>query len=77
MYSPTSRPSLYEQLESKAVWTAPDLAKLLEVSDKLIYKLVRERRIPFFRIGSSVRFSGKSLSGWIREKEEGVRKRSA
>jgi excisionase family DNA binding protein len=71
------RPSLYDLLAAKPCWTAPELAAVLCVSPKLIYKLVRERRIPFFRIGTAVRFCGKSVSGWIWEKEQGAKKRSA
>jgi excisionase family DNA binding protein len=67
--------TLYDILEAKPCWTAGELAQVLEVSSKLIYKLVRERRIPHFRIGTAVRFSGKSVSEWVREKEQGARKR--
>lgn len=38
------------------LYTARELAKVLQVSAKTIYKLGKEGKIPTYRIGKSVRF---------------------
>jgi excisionase family DNA binding protein len=45
-----------------------EVATLLDVSERFVYKLVAEQRIPFFRIGGSIRFDPASLSNWLLEK---------
>lgn len=61
--------TLTEQLQAKPVWTAEQLADVLEVSAKLLYKLARQGRLPHFKIGTLVRFSGNAVAEWLQEKE--------
>jgi excisionase family DNA binding protein len=59
--------SITEQLEGIGhALTAKELAILLSVSPISIYKLARTKRIPSLRIGTSVRFCGKSVAKWLR-----------
>jgi len=45
--------------------TVEEVAGLLNVSQRHIYKLVQENKIPHVRIGSAVRFDPKDLSLWV------------
>jgi excisionase family DNA binding protein len=66
-------PSLADQIEGIGhAITAKELAALLSVSPLSIYKLARTRRIPSLRIGTCVRFCGKSVARWLRNQEVAV-----
>jgi excisionase family DNA binding protein len=45
-----------------------DVATLLNVSDRQIYKLAAENLIPHFRIAGSIRFDPAAISSWLRQK---------
>lgn len=45
-----------------------DIATIFNVSERQIYKLAAEKRIPSFRIGSSLRFDPATVAGWLRRK---------
>ena len=48
--------------------TVEEIAEKLRVSRVWIYKLVREKRIPFFRLdGKCVRFSPGEIQTWLEE----------
>ena len=49
--------------------TAKDLAKMLAVSDKTVYSFVAKGRIPYLKIGSSVRFQPAAIRTWLKERE--------
>jgi excisionase family DNA binding protein len=60
--------------------TVDDLVKALKVTPVWIYKLVREKRIPFVHVERCVRFSPSAIEAWLKERENkewslGVRKR--
>ena len=44
-------------MELEASMTVPEVAKLLRMSRQTIYNMTREGRIPFFRVGTKVRFN--------------------
>lgn len=48
--------------------TVADVAKLLNVSERQVYKLVAEHRIPCFKIGGSIRFDPLAVALWLRMK---------
>ena len=50
--------------------TVAEIAELLNVSQRHIYKLVAENQIPHVKIGGSVRFDAKDISDWIGKKIE-------
>lgn len=45
--------------------TVSEVAKALKVSEPWIYKLVRQKRIPFFRVQKLVRFSLIEIEEWL------------
>jgi excisionase family DNA binding protein len=62
--------TLAEQIEGMDhALEAKELAALLSVSPISIYKLARSKRIPHVRIGTSVRFCGRTVAQWLRSKE--------
>ena len=48
--------------------TVADVAALLNVSERQVYKLASDGRIPCFRIGGSVRFVPSAFASWLRQK---------
>jgi excisionase family DNA binding protein len=48
--------------------TVDDLSKTLNVSQVWLYKLVREKRIPFYHIEKCVRFSPSEIHEWLEER---------
>ena len=47
------------------VLNAQEVADLLGVNKETIYRLVRIDAIPFFRVGSALRFTEESILNWI------------
>lgn len=45
-----------------------DIAELLRISERQVYKLVAAHRIPCFKIGGSIRFDPSAISVWLRDK---------
>lgn len=45
-----------------------DLATLLNISERQVYKLAAEHRIPNFKIGCSIRFDPVAIANWLRQK---------
>jgi excisionase family DNA binding protein len=49
--------------------TADELSHFLAVSRVTIFKQAKAGRIPSFRVGTCVRFDPKTISKWLRSKE--------
>jgi len=61
------RVGLADSLDGKTcALTVVDVAELLNVSERQVYKLVAEHRIPCFKIGGSIRFDPFGLALWLR-----------
>ena len=45
-----------------------DVAELLNISARQVYKLAAAHRIPCFKIGGSIRFDPFAISEWLRQK---------
>jgi excisionase family DNA binding protein len=52
---------------AKGALTAKQLAEMLNISPKTIFKLAKAGRIPSFRIGSAVRFDARLVIDWLRK----------
>ncbi len=52
--------------KTNRVLTAPELANLLNVSTKTVYKLTASNTLPAVRIGTSIRFNPASVVLWLR-----------
>ena len=48
--------------------TVSDVAELLNISERQVYKLAASNRIPSFRLGGSVRFDPSDVAAWLRQK---------
>jgi len=49
--------------------TVDDLADSLKVSRPWVYKLVRQKRIPFYHIEKCVRFSPAEIRQWLEDRK--------
>jgi PTS system nitrogen regulatory IIA component len=47
-----------------------DVAGLLRVSEKTIYRMIRDETIPCFRVGGQWRFDRREISSWIEDARE-------
>jgi excisionase family DNA binding protein len=48
---------------------AKQLAQMLNISPKTVFKLAKAGRIPSFRVGSAVRFDAKLIIDWLRKQQ--------
>ena len=48
--------------------TVSDVASLLNISERQVYKLAADGRIPSFKIGNSIRFDPAAFAAWLRQK---------
>ena len=46
-----------------------DVAEFLHVHPSTIYRLLKRRQIPAFKVGSDWRFNQDSIERWVREQE--------
>jgi excisionase family DNA binding protein len=54
------------------ILTVQEVSELLRVHKATVYKLIRQGRIPAFRIGTDWRFRMESLSRWMAESYKGI-----
>ena len=48
--------------------TVSDIAELLNISERLVYKLAASNRIPSFKVGGSIRFDPFEFAQWLRQR---------
>ena len=58
--------ALLDALESL---TVPEVARILRLDASRVYRLIREGRLPGYRIGRSVRIRKAALEAYIRSQE--------
>ena len=51
----------------KGALTAKQLAGMLNISPKTVFKMAKAGRIPSFRVGSAVRFDARHVIDWLRK----------
>ena len=56
---------------AKGALTAKQLAEVLNISPKTVFKLAKAGRIPSFRIGTAVRFDARLIVDWLRKQRTG------
>ena len=62
--------SMLEAIDThRKALTAKQLAEILNVSTKTLYKMAHRNDIPCVIMGGSVRFDPKSISFWLRKKD--------
>jgi excisionase family DNA binding protein len=52
----------------RAVLTVKEVSELLQIHQSTVYKLIKEGKIPSFRIGSFLRFRTDLIERWMAEK---------
>jgi excisionase family DNA binding protein len=52
------------QTSSRGLWTMNETAQWLNVPERMVRRLVTERRIPFVKVGRYVRFRPEDVEGW-------------
>jgi excisionase family DNA binding protein len=52
-----------------AIMTLEEVAMFLRVHPSTVYRLLRQHRIPAFKMGSDWRFNQESIERWIAERE--------
>lgn len=55
---------------TKEICNLKDLSNYLKISISEIRKLVREKKIPHFRIGNRIMFDLKSINTWVEKLQE-------
>lgn len=53
----------------KEALNVEQVAELLGVSEKKIYRLAAAGVLPSFRVGSAIRFDGQDMADWLRRKK--------
>jgi excisionase family DNA binding protein len=62
---------LADSLEQRTTaLTVSDVAELLNISGRQVYKLASDGSLPSFRIGGSVRFNPSAMAAWLRSTEK-------
>lgn len=54
----------------KIILDLKGISNYLNISESMIRKLVRERKIPYFRIGNRLKFDINEVNKWIKESQE-------
>ena len=61
---------------TKEICDIQDLSSYLKVSVSEVRKLVRENKVPYFRVGNRSRFDLKKINNWLEKLEEENAKKS-
>jgi excisionase family DNA binding protein len=56
---------------AKGALNAKQLAEVLNISPKTVFKLAKAGRIPSFRVGTAVRFDPRLVVDWLRKQRTG------
>lgn len=60
---------IYEQIVSKrGVWTLKELASLLNIHSGRLYKLIKQARLPVYRLGEEIRLDPTVTAEWVRSR---------
>ena len=54
----------------KEIYNIRDLSNYLKISPSEIRKLVRQNKIPYFRVGNRIKFDKQSINEWIENLEK-------
>ena len=57
-------PILDSTIEMTPIMTVEDVAEYLQVHPSTIYRLLKRKRIPAFKLGSDWRFNRESIDRW-------------
>lgn len=54
---------------NKNMLNVHEMSKELNLSESGLYQMISQRRIPFLKIGRSVRFDSEEIRKWLEEKK--------
>jgi excisionase family DNA binding protein len=54
----------------KEIYNIKELSNYLKISPSEIRKLVRQNKIPYFRVGNRIKFEKQSINEWIENLEK-------
>jgi len=54
---------------SETALSVSELAPILNVTTLTIHRWVKAKRVPFFRLGRTIRFCPATISRWLQERE--------
>jgi excisionase family DNA binding protein len=57
-----------DQQQIEPLWTPDQVAERLQLSRQHIYRLCGEHRLPFLRVGNSLRFRAADIEAWLEAK---------
>jgi excisionase family DNA binding protein len=60
--------------DDQDILTVKELCELLRIHPSTLYKLLRQGKIPSFRVGNEWRFRKDAIMRWLSEKSEGASK---
>lgn len=60
----------------KNICNVKELSNYLQISIPQIRKLVREKKIPYFRVGNRIKFDQNEINKWIEKLQEKETKKS-
>jgi excisionase family DNA binding protein len=56
--------------ERRTAMTVADVAEILSISQRQVYKLIEDGKLPSFRLGGAIRFDPHLLANWLRDEIE-------
>ena len=56
-------------MDPPKILTLADVAKLLSVHPITVYRMIKQGKLPVFRIGKALRFDAAAMEEWLRAKE--------
>jgi excisionase family DNA binding protein len=56
-------------MEPRKIMTVNEVAAFLHVHPTTVYRMMKHKELPGFRIGSDWRFNRADILGWINEKQ--------
>jgi excisionase family DNA binding protein len=57
-------------VQPREIMTVSEVAAYLHVHPTTVYKMMKRKELPGFRIGSDWRFNRADILGWIKEKQK-------
>ena len=60
----------------KEIYNIKELSNYLKISPSEIRKLVRQNKIPYFRVGNRIKFEKERINEWIEDLQKDISKNS-
>jgi excisionase family DNA binding protein len=63
--TPQKSPKEVGSGEERRLFTVEELAEYLNISEEMVYKLNKTKKIPVIMLGAAIRFDRKAIDQWI------------